>query len=355
MKKKGLAAIAGLMLIAFAPHHPAAQTRSDVDLALRLTAEDAHKAEDVLATDPDNFGARRKLLLYYFNAKLKDFTPDLEEKWESNALWMIEHHPEAPIAGSPYAEINPMATPETDAAYARGKEIWLAQTAKHPGDQAILRHAAQYLMVHDGKAARDMLENGLASDPGNCETAQLLASAYELEELHARTPAEKEELAQKALSLRKREASTGDDEEKFDQLGKMAKLAFGAGDTTKAEQYAAQLLADAPRFKNSWNYGNALHVGNIVLGRIALERGDIESAGKHLLAAADTPGSPQLDSFGPNMQLAKELLAKGERETVVAYLEACGKFWKLGGATLKNWIATVKGGGTPDFGANLSY
>ena len=43
------------------------------------------------------------------------------------------------------------------------------------------------------------------------------------------------------------------------------------------------------------------------------------------------------------------------RETVVAYLEACGEFWEMGGETLKNWIATVKSGGTPEFGANLHY
>ena len=135
----------------------------------------------------------------------------------------------------------------------------------------------------------------------------------------------------------------------------MATDALEAGDLARAEQYANELLKDAQEDKSSWNYGNAIHKGNIVLGRVALRRGDIEGAKQHLLAAGDVSGSPQLDSFGPNMTLAKELLEKGERETVIAYLQACAKFWKMGRDEVQNWIATIKGGGTPDFGGNLSY
>jgi hypothetical protein len=55
------------------------------------------------------------------------------------------------------------------------------------------------------------------------------------------------------------------------------------------------------------------------------------------------------------MVLARDLLKKGERETVLSYLQACTKFWKMGGDTLSGWIATTKGGGIPDFSANLFY
>jgi hypothetical protein len=48
--------------------------------------------------------------------------------------------------------------------------------------------------------------------------------------------------------------------------------------------------------------------------------GDIEEAKKQLLLAGKTPSSPQLNSFGPNMILAKELLDKGEKDTVLHYL-----------------------------------
>jgi len=138
-------------------------------------------------------------------------------------------------------------------------------------------------------------------------------------------------------------------------LPDLAKRAFEAGDMDKAGSYAKQLLKMASDYRNDWNYGNAIFYGNFVLGRIALQQGKLAQAGQYLLAAAATPGSPQLDSFGPNMTLAKELLEKGKTELVVDYFEACKKFWTNDNGKLDRWIATVRSGGTPDFGANLRY
>ncbi len=132
-------------------------------------------------------------------------------------------------------------------------------------------------------------------------------------------------------------------------LDEATKYAIEAGENAKAEQYATELLASAEKNQNDWNYGNALNIGNVILGRVALQRGDMAGAREHLLAAGNVAGSPQLDSFGPDMSLAKELFAKGDRDTVLAYLQSCGKFWKMGADKLQKWIAIIKGGGTPDF------
>lgn len=74
-----------------------------------------------------------------------------------------------------------------------------------------------------------------------------------------------------------------------------------------------------------------------------------------LRAAGETPGSPQLNSFGPNMTLAKDLLERGERDAVLAYFEACRVFWKMGGNSLDAWRQDVEAGRIPNFGANLRY
>ena len=92
-----------------------------------------------------------------------------------------------------------------------------------------------------------------------------------------------------------------------------------------------------------------------MLGLIALSQGDVAEAKRRLLASADSKGSPQMNSFGPNMRLAKELLAKGERDVVLEYFGRCGKFWKMGGERLKAWTDSVNRGGTPEFGASLTY
>ena len=104
-----------------------------------------------------------------------------------------------------------------------------------------------------------------------------------------------------------------------------------------------------------WNHGNKIHHGNNLLGRIALAAGDVEEAKKRLIMAAKTPGSPQLGSFGPNMQLAKELLEAGEKEAVLECFELCESFWGMGAAKLEAWRKSVDAGRTPSFGGNLRY
>jgi len=84
-----------------------------------------------------------------------------------------------------------------------------------------------------------------------------------------------------------------------------------------------------------------------------MSKNKIEVAKRHLLDAAKTPGSPVLDSFGPSMTLANELLKKGERDVVIEYFHLCSKFWKSGRDRLENWQATVEQGGTPKFGRSL--
>jgi hypothetical protein len=145
------------------------------------------------------------------------------------------------------------------------------------------------------------------------------------------------------------------DEEKFYALDSAAKESFNAGNIQDAGKYANELLKLAPEFKGNWNYGNAIQDGNLVLGRIALHEGRTQEARQYLLAAGGSPGSPTMDSFGPNMSLAKDLLEKGQRDVVLQYFELCRKFWSMDYGKLDEWSNEVKAGKIPDFGANLVY
>jgi hypothetical protein len=62
-----------------------------------------------------------------------------------------------------------------------------------------------------------------------------------------------------------------------------------------------------------------------------------------------------MNSFGPNMTLAKALIESGEKATVLEYFDLCGEFWRLHRGRLDDWREAVKAGRTPDFGANLFY
>lgn len=106
----------------------------------------------------------------------------------------------------------------------------------------------------------------------------------------------------------------------------LALAALEAGETELAKKHAAETLRKNTDGKN-WNYGNIIHNANQILGRGALREGKLADAKTYLLKAGATPGSPQLNSFGPQMQLARELLEKGEKETVLQYLDLVSKFW----------------------------
>lgn len=321
----------------------------------QMTAKDADSLEEALNKHPDDLTVREELIKYYFEKILTSKMPELEEKWERHVLWLIEHNPESELAGLPDAEFMLEGSTGSIEGYQRGKQLWLQQVDRHPDNQPILHNAAQFLSLYDGKTSRELLEKAWAIDPSDGQTASALAQSYEREREQVTSTEEKTGLAKKALSIRERALEKVDGEQRFYELAEVATSAFEAGEPEKAKEYATELLQSAQKSNIDWNYGNALHKGNIVLGRVALSRGDIVGAKQHLLAAGEIPGSPQLDSFGPNMTLAKELLEKGEREVVLTYLQSCGKFWKMGGDELQRWIATIKGGGTPDFGANLVY
>jgi hypothetical protein len=137
-------------------------------------------------------------------------------------------------------------------------------------------------------------------------------------------------------------------------LPAVAKLALKAGAPEDARAYAREAL-DAAREPKNWNSGNLIFFGNMVLGQLALRDGQKDAAKTYLLAAGATPGSPQLNSFGPNMTLAKELAEAGEKETVLKFFDLCKVFWKMDQGRLEKWSTQIAAGKVPDFGATLIY
>jgi hypothetical protein len=321
-----------------------------------LTPEGAQKLEEGLKAEPNDVDSHSILVGYYFMAgiQLKSDKSEIEKKRLSHVFWLIENCPDAETAGSPEARIDAMGRRGLDD-YRRGRQLWLQQVEKHPVNVAVLRNAASYCTLWDDRIARELLERVLQLAPADPHAVEMLAQSYAWERMRTQSPEERARLAQKSLFLRERALEPIHGLHRFYALDDVAVAALEAGDTGKAHQYASELLKTAEEHRSDWNYGNAIHKANIVLGRISLYFGDVAGAKKHLQAAGETPGSPQLNSFGPNMTLAKELLEKGETEAVLAYLQACSKFWAMGGDRLKSWMSTVKSGGKPVFGANLDY
>lgn len=142
---------------------------------------------------------------------------------------------------------------------------------------------------------------------------------------------------------------SSDAKSRYYALTEAVEAAAEIGHFEKAKTYAEELLQLSSSFRDNWNYGNAIHYGHIALGIVALHQGDIEGAKIHLLEAGRTPGSPQLNTAGPDMTLARKLLKRGERDIVLRYLEQCGRFWKSGRSKLILWSWEVKIGFVPAF------
>lgn len=126
----------------------------------------------------------------------------------------------------------------------------------------------------------------------------------------------------------------------------------------RAKAWAEYYLATAEKYRKDWNYGNAIHHANLILGRIALKEGNVAAAKDYFLKAGQTPGSPQLNTFGPNMMLAKELLELGEKDVVLEYMDLCTRFWQAQlreMAGFYSWQQQIINGEIPDFKGNLMY
>lgn len=311
----------------------------------RLDAAGVKALEAAVAKQPDDLSARTKLLGYYFMRQYSSSTAKAARL--PHIFWIIQNQPAAKIAGLPYCSLNSIMDP---VAYAQGKKLWLEQTQMQATNPAVLGNAAAFFLIHDRDQAEVLLKQAQTAEPANPRWSDQLGHLYALSNAGGKAAA-----AKSLQEFERAQAADPDVASRFYRLDELAKQAFAADDLKKASLYATDLLAAAAQQPQDWNYGNAILMGNTVLGRIALRQGQLDSAKEYLLKAGRTPGSPQLNSFGPNMSLAKELAEKGEQTVVIEYFDLCRKFWKMGADKLDLWTKTVQAGNVPDFGANLDY
>jgi hypothetical protein len=97
-------------------------------------------------------------------------------------------------------------------------------------------------------------------------------------------------------------------------------------------------------------------LANVVLGRLALQRGDTAGAEQRLVSSAEVDAG-FVRFWGPNMTLARELLKQHRCEGVLNFLDRASLSWREPGAAkqLRVWRAAISDGKIPDFGANLLY
>lgn len=311
-----------------------------------LTDARAQELEVALVRTPEDLSARCQLLGYYSPRQF--WSQANRQARQGHVQWFIQHQPELNLGN--YANLNAHMD---GAAYAQAKELWLQQVNENPQNLAILGNAAQFCLLNDRPIAEEFLKRAQILQPSNPSWFSQMAHLYSLD-AQLIDPGPANLPAVKALEqMEYAQANTASEMQRFDNLNQLAQMAFNAGETEKARAYATELLAQSSEPQDGQNYGDAINRGNLILGRLALGAGQLNEAKQYLLASGRTAGSPVLGSFGPNMSLAKELLQRGEKETVLEYLQSCAKFWK--DDKLATWTQQVKEGAMPDFGGNLVF
>lgn len=345
--REWLTAAAMLTSSGFSPTAGAQDSFYLLQAGRKLSQEAAAALERLLADEPEHQDLRAQLIGYYSGF---DRRTEAKERRIEHVMWLIRNQPRAQVLARPEADI--FRGLEADA-QREASSAWSKHIESAPEDLDVLRNAADFYKQSDRKLAIELLERAQRIDGSDPKWASELGHIHRLEMGGSRAEPDPNAAARALIQY----------ERAYELLGRargqhllkyLAKTALAAGETEKARSYADAMLGDDA---SDWNFGNRVHHGNLTLGRLALAEGNLEEAKDRLLKAGRTAGSPQLNSFGPNMVLARDLLERGETAVVLEYFDLCSKFWNRDRhlEKLAKWTAAVQAGEIPDFGANLLY
>lgn len=155
------------------------------------------------------------------------------------------------------------------------------------------------------------------------------------------TPAQRLEKVERLV-----QGSTGT--RRMQALSMAAKAAMEAGDTEKARNYSSQVLRTADPSSKDWRQADALYLGHIIAGRVALRSRDLDGAKRHLTESTSViSASPSAAALGPDIPFAAELIEAGERDLVLSYLAECAKWWKADAGQIAQWSEMIRQGKQP--------
>ena len=304
--------------------------------------------------DPKDMEARLLLIFHAMSSRTDRSSPAVV----SLLLGLIENHPTNPLS----SELPRMLA--NGPQYDQAAKTWLAVVKDHENDATVLGNAGAFLTgAILNTTYRDQgeafLKKARSLEPTQARWVIALGTVYEMDMVRsgptpspARTTAARNALKEFEAAY---QLTPEPERAKLRPEGRhiyehIAVTAMACGDTAKAGAYAEKLLATVKPEQDSWNYGNAIFEAHTLLGRVALSQNDIQAAERHLLESGRTPGSPQLNSFGPNMILADQLLECGSNKSVLEFLDLCGKFWTSGKDRIARWSQDIRDGKKPEFG-----
>ncbi|MCP3914701.1 MAG: hypothetical protein GY711_03975 [bacterium] len=248
-----------------------------------------------LRREPGDLTARVQLLGYH--GRIRHESASAHRAWERHVLWILERAPASDAAGTHFSQPDERMDPDS---YRSASELWARHLEERPDDPSVLWNACEF--YGESQRALDLAERGARLRPRDP------LWPIRIGHMHGRRGRHDRSLAAFESAL----AVAPDPEGRFHMLSDAAQSAFDAGAREKAFAYATELLEASERWRaDERGCGNAIHDANTILGRLALLTGDRAESKRRLSMAGHTPGSPNLNSFGPSMDLARSLLELG--------------------------------------------
>lgn len=285
--------------------------------------------ERQLAENPEDVRARKSLLF-----ALGDDDVRRVELTEA----AIDLHPNEPYLGSPLAYI-PVRFRE---ARIRAHQLWLAALARCPDEPQIACNFAAFLAVENRATARQCLDDALSRSPDNgqlwFECGHLAENAFDRLSCFMRARdagcdhpnllawvalAASQDCSDIASVSRAEQMLRGQIEGRRDQFGDALDWrGDGRSRLERAETLTGNRAAGARLNSEISQHAYDVHAYQTLLGSIALRDGSIASARSALLRSATGTCDFRLSAYGPDFGLAQRLLDLGERDAVIAFVEA---------------------------------
>jgi hypothetical protein len=319
--------------------------------------------ETKLKQNPADVSARIRLLRALSPFGEERETPARVQARIEHRRWFVENRPET-LDSQIYGWRLPDDEKSSEE-YKILKAAWFRQIEARGNEPLVRLNAARFFDSVEPEIAEKLLLEGERIAPENYEFSlklfELYGSRAQLTEAKNAASGEtrKSNLTKafqhgsRAWQLLKKERSKQRTRERAGLLPRLSKTAFDIEKLTEAKMMATEFLLDFGDDADNANYVEAAHIGNVALGRIAVAENDLARAKEHLLRAARAPLRAPNAYLEPDLDLARELFQKGEKQTVVEYLQLCEGFKTHDDGerlkALRRWQNEIKAGKTPNF------
>lgn len=304
----------------------------------KMSVKDADATEALLKQNPKDSSRRASIIAYYQNKDKEDAAS--RKSLQRHRVLLIQNTPDE--ASSAYLGQWTEEEDRTKPEFIELKNELLKQVTANKNSSKIRSIAVEFLAVLEPATAERLLREGQSIEPENLEYADSLIGlflsnierldrAYDAQEKSVTLAAINDESKklmteiERRLSLFKTEGYLKEVPERLNLLIKAAKVALELDDSAKAKKYAETILADFITAEPDEDDNKAIFYGNMLLARVAVREKNLAVAKERLFKSLNFIKVGDWKISEPELDVLADLLAAGEKTTVIEYARQAQK------------------------------